>query len=219
MPRHGGNAPHGSRRHHRAAHSARKGKGPRCQAKSSQAEPIGATWPATTDELVQVSDNNAGELLPAADGGDHRAEQAFQGQRTGQADQDPAAPGTRLAVSRRGQSGCASTATPKAANPRCRSTATTWPYRLASSSSARAAPSGAASQRESTPASSPTPGRPGPRVRDNGDQVDHHDRHQYYRGHAPGIAFQGERLVVFPGEPLAGERRTMSSRGTARGPA
>src|SRR6185437_15827517 len=126
-----------------------QGQGPRCQAKSSQAEPIGAAWPATTDELVQVSDNNAEELLPAADGGDHRAEQAFQGQRTGQADQDPAAPGTRLAVSRRGQSGCASTATPKAANPsiRCRSTATTWPYRLASSSSARAGP-----QRHRSPA-------------------------------------------------------------------
>jgi hypothetical protein len=44
----------------------------------------------------QVSDNDAEELLPAADGGDHRAEQAFQGQRTGQADQDPAAPGGRL---------------------------------------------------------------------------------------------------------------------------
>jgi hypothetical protein len=27
VPRHGGNTPHGSRRHHRAAHSARKGKG------------------------------------------------------------------------------------------------------------------------------------------------------------------------------------------------
>ena len=34
----------------------------------------------------------------------------------------------------------------------------TWPYRLASSSSARAAPSGAASQRESTPASTPDAG-------------------------------------------------------------
>ena len=180
-----------------------------------------AAWPATTDELVQVSDNNAEELLPAADGGDHRAEQAFQGQRTGQADQDPAAPGTRLAVSRRGQSGCASTATPKAANPsiRCRSTATTWPYRLAGSSAARAAPSGAASQRESTPASSPTPGRPGLQVRGDGDQVDHHDRHQCDGGHAPGIAFQGERLEVFPGELLVGERRTMSSRGAARWPA
>jgi len=37
-----------------------------------------------------VSDNDAEELLPAADGGDHRTGQAFQGQRTGQADQDPA---------------------------------------------------------------------------------------------------------------------------------
>jgi hypothetical protein len=32
----------------------------------------------------------------------------------------------------------------------------------------------------------------------------------------PGIAFQGERLEVFPGEVLVGERRTMSSRGSAR---
>ena len=38
-----------------------------------------------------MSDNDAEELLPAADGGDHRAGQAFQDQRTGQADQDPAA--------------------------------------------------------------------------------------------------------------------------------
>jgi hypothetical protein len=37
----------------------------------------------------QVSDNDAEELLPAADAGDHRAGQAFRGQRTGQADQDP----------------------------------------------------------------------------------------------------------------------------------
>jgi hypothetical protein len=73
--------------------------------------------------------------------------------------------------------------------------------------------------RELTPASSPTPGRPGLQVRGDGDQVDHHDRHQYYGGLAPGIAFQGERLEVFPGELLVGERRTMSSRGTARWPA
>jgi len=66
-------------------------QGPRCQAEGSQAEPIGAAWPATTDEVAQVSDNDAEELLPAADGGNHRAGQAFQGQRTGQADQDPAA--------------------------------------------------------------------------------------------------------------------------------
>jgi hypothetical protein len=32
----------------------------------------------------------------------------------------------------------------------------------------------------------------------------------------PGIAFQGERLEVFPGGLLAGGRRTMSSRGAAR---
>jgi hypothetical protein len=57
------------------------------------------------------------------------------------------------------------------------------------------------------------------RVRGDGDQVDHHDRHQYYGGHAPGIAFQGERLEVFPGELLVGERRTVSSRGAARWPA
>jgi hypothetical protein len=69
---------------------------------------------------------------------------------------------------------------------------------------------------ESTPASSPTPGRPGLQVRGDGDQVDHHDRHQYYGGHAPGIAFQDERLAVFPGELLVGERRTMSSGGAAR---
>jgi hypothetical protein len=61
--------------------------------------------------------------------------------------------------------------------------------------------------------------RPGLQVRGDGDQVDHHDRHQYYGGHAPGIAFQGERLEVFPGELLAGGRRTMSSRGAARWPA
>lgn len=34
-----------------------------------------------------------------------------------------------------------------------------------------------------------------------------------------GIAFQGERLEVFPGELLVGERRPMSSRGAARWPA
>ena len=62
MPRHSGNTPHGSRRHHRAAHRASKGK--RCQAESSQADPIGAAWPTTTDELAQVSDNDAEELLP-----------------------------------------------------------------------------------------------------------------------------------------------------------
>jgi hypothetical protein len=39
---------------------------------------------------------------------------------------------------------------------------------------------------------------------------------RYYAVHAPGIAFQGERLEVFPGELLVGERRTMSSRGAAR---
>jgi hypothetical protein len=50
----------------------------------------------------------------------------------------------------------------------------------------------------------------------DGGQVDHHDRHQYYDGHGPGIAFQDERLAVFLGELLAGERRTMSSRGAAR---
>ena len=72
---------------------------------------------------------------------------------------------------------------------------------------------------ESTPASSPTPGRPGLQVRGDGDQVDHHDRHQCYGGHAPGIAFQGERLAVFPGELLVGERRTMASTGAARWPA
>jgi hypothetical protein len=60
---------------------------------------------------------------------------------------------------------------------------------------------------------------PGLQVRGDGDIVDHHDRHQYYGGHAPGIAFQGERLEVFPGELLAGGRRTMSSRGAARWPA
>jgi hypothetical protein len=49
----------------------------------------------------QMSDNDAAELLPAPDGGDHRAEQAFRGQRTGQADQDPAAPGGRLGRARR----------------------------------------------------------------------------------------------------------------------
>ena len=144
-----------------------------------------------------------------------------RGQRTGQADQDPAAPGTRLAVSRRGQSGCASTATPKAANPsiRCRSTATTWPYRLASSSSARAAPAAPLASGNRRRPAPPTPGRPGLQVRGDGDQVDHHDRHQCYGGHAPGIAFQGERLEVFPGELLVGERQTMSSRGAARWPA
>jgi hypothetical protein len=36
---------------------------------------------------------------------------------------------------------------------------------------------------------------------------------------SPGIAFQGERLEIFPGELLAGERRTMSSRRAARWPA
>jgi hypothetical protein len=56
----------------------------------------------------------------------------------------------------------------------------------------------------------------GRQVRGDGDQVDHHDRHQYYGGHAPGIAFQGERLAVFPGELLVGERRTMSSGKAAR---
>ena len=65
----------------------------------------------------------------------------------------------------------------------------------------------------------PDAGRPGLQVRGDGDQVDHHDRHQYYDGRAPGIAFQGERLEVFPGELLAGGRRTMSSRGAARWPA
>ena len=34
-----------------------------------------------------------------------------------------------------------------------------------------------------------------------------------------GIAFQGERVEVFPGELLAGERRTMSPTGAARWPA
>ena len=62
----------------------------------------------------------------------------------------------------------------------------------------------------------PTPGRPGLQARGDGDQVDHHDRHRCYGGHAPDIAFQGERLEVFPGELLVGERRTMSSRGAAR---
>jgi hypothetical protein len=52
----------------------------------------------------------------------------------------------------------------------------------------------------------------------DGDQVDHHDRHQCYGGHAPDIAFQGERLEVFPGELLVGERRTISSTGPARWP-
>jgi hypothetical protein len=80
-------------------------------------------------------------------------------------------------------------------------------------------PGNLARQRESTSASSPTPGRPGLQVRGDGDQHDHHDRHQYYGGHALGIAFQGERLEVFPGELLVGERRTMSSRGAARWPA
>jgi len=37
--------------------------------------------------------------------------------------------------------------------------------------------------------------------------------------HAPDIAFQGERLEVFPGELLAGERRAMWSTGAARWPA
>jgi hypothetical protein len=78
-----------------------QGQGPRCQAEGSQAEPIGAAWPATADELAQVSGNGAEELLPAAAGGDHRAGQAFQGQRTGQADQDPAAPGGWLGRVRR----------------------------------------------------------------------------------------------------------------------
>jgi hypothetical protein len=36
---------------------------------------------------------------------------------------------------------------------------------------------------------------------------------------SPDIAFQGERLEVFPGELLVGERRTMFSRGAARWPA
>src|SRR5438046_4573475 len=39
---------------------------PRCQAEGGQAEPIGAAWPTTTDELAQVSDNDAEELLPVA---------------------------------------------------------------------------------------------------------------------------------------------------------
>jgi hypothetical protein len=65
----------------------------------------------------------------------------------------------------------------------------------------------------------PTPGRPGLQVRGDGDRVDHDDRHQYYGGHAPGIAFQGERLEVLLGELLVGERRTMSSTGAARWPA
>jgi hypothetical protein len=58
--------------------------------------------------------------------------------------------------------------------------------------------------------------RPGPQVRGDGDQVDRHNRHRYYGGHTPGIAFQGERVAVFPGELLVGERRTMSPRGAAR---
>ena len=41
-------------------------QGPRCQAEGGQAEPIGAAWPTTTDELAQVSDNDAEELLPVA---------------------------------------------------------------------------------------------------------------------------------------------------------
>jgi hypothetical protein len=36
---------------------------------------------------------------------------------------------------------------------------------------------------------------------------------------ARGIAFQGERLEVFPGELLVGEQRTMFSTGAARWPA
>jgi hypothetical protein len=36
---------------------------------------------------------------------------------------------------------------------------------------------------------------------------------------SPDIAFQGERLEVFPGELLVGERRTISSTAAARWPA
>jgi hypothetical protein len=63
VPRHGGNTPHGSRRHHRAAHSARKGKGHDARLKAAK-QPIGAAWPASTDELAQVPGNDAEELLP-----------------------------------------------------------------------------------------------------------------------------------------------------------
>jgi hypothetical protein len=120
-------------------------------------------------------------------------------------------------VSRRGQSGCASAAATPKTNPQHQVPQHRHHLAVpASSSSARAAPSGATSQRESTSASSPAPGRPGLQVRGDDDQVDHHDRHQCYGGHALAIAFQGERLEVFPGELLVGERRTMSSAGAAR---
>ena len=48
------------------------------------------------------------------------------------------------------------------------------------------------------------------------DRLTTYDPRQYYGGRARGIAFQGERLEVFPGELLVGEQRTMSSRGAAR---
>ena len=100
------------------------------------------------------------------------------------------------------RSGCASTAAaPKARNPpiRYRSTAITCPYLPASSSPARAAPSGTTSQRESRPASRPMPSRASLQVLGDRDQVDHHHRHQQDCGHAPAAAFQGERLEVLPG--------------------